>query len=72
MDVSEYVQEVISIGYEQQQCNDEGLVDAGDAVRIFSERRADLSFTPDEWAMLHSLAEQAFYKEFKECCDDER
>jgi len=34
----EHKAELIDIGYEQASCNDEGLVDAGDALRIFADR----------------------------------
>ena len=32
------ISKMIEVGYEQTSCNDEMLVDFGDAVRIFSER----------------------------------
>jgi hypothetical protein len=34
----DYKAELIEIGYEQASCNDEGLVDAGDALRLLAER----------------------------------
>ena len=65
-DVIIYLQDVIEIGYEQKSCNDEGLTDAGDAIRIFRERHPEIKFTERELEDFHQLVEQDFYKEFNE------
>ena len=53
------IQELILIGYEQQSCNNEGLVDAGDAMRIYSERTGYV-FTEIEMENIEKSFEMEF------------
>lgn len=65
MDIKDYVREVVSIGYEQLDSNMEGLTDAGDAVRIFTDRHPEIGLSDREALALVSMCEKAFEVEFK-------
>ena len=65
MDIKDYVREVVSIGYEQLDSNMEGLTDAGDAVRIFTDRHSEIGLSDREALALVSMCEKAFEVEFK-------
>jgi len=61
------VRDIISVGYEQLQCNDEGLTDAGDATRIWVDRlHQSMGASRDQQVLdlLDPLVEAAFEKEF--------
>jgi len=58
------IREIIHWGYEQLSSNDEGLTDAGDAMRLYFE---NINLHPSQAmiAFLEPLVEAAFEKEFK-------
>ena len=59
------IQQVVDIGYEQLSCNDEGLTDSDDAIRIFSERNKDLTLSDSFVKKLEEACRKAFEDEFK-------